>query len=81
MTKAIVVPWAGDGPLKALPRLVDVNQDFESVAKGLWCECFDPKSKRYIFGSMLEFAKIDDDRGDYMVTDGDEYLFFTLIEV
>lgn len=81
MTRAIVVPWAGDGPLKALPNLVDVGENFEPVAKGLWCDHFDPESKHYILDSMLEFTKIDDHRGDYMVTDGDEYLFFTLIEV
>lgn len=85
---AVVTPWIKDEhiPIKPLPKLFDVNhKDAENKAKALWGDYFDPKCEGYDFSfvdiKLTEVTEEYADSGDYMVTDGIHFLFFTLLKV
>ena len=84
--KAIVTPWVKDTdvPLRPLAKLFDLEEaDIERKACNLWADTFDPECEYDFTFVKVKFSEVTheySESGDYMVTDGIHFLFFTLLE-
>lgn len=83
---AVVTPWIKDTdvPLRPLAKLFDLKQaDIERKACNLWADTFDPECEYDFTFVKVKFSEVTHEyaeSGDYMVTDGIHFLFFTLLE-